>query len=74
MPLAEVFARLDLRRTGTTAIDVNRLLARLAEPRPEGLTTLQAVSRALSGVVAAAIALADPSRSSSAGRGAAIRE
>jgi predicted NBD/HSP70 family sugar kinase len=60
MPLTEVFARLGLRRTGTTAIDVDRLLARLAEPRSGGLTTLQAVARALSGVVAAAIALADP--------------
>jgi predicted NBD/HSP70 family sugar kinase len=50
MPLTEVFARLGLRRPGTTAIDVDRVRT---GPVP-------AVARAVAGVVAAAIALADP--------------
>ena len=55
MPLTEVFGQLGLRRPGTTAIDLDRLRASFAD----GLT-LQTVARAVSGVVAAAIALADP--------------
>ena len=60
MPFTEVFAQLGLRRPGTTAIDVDRLKARFDERQPGGGDTLQAVARALSGVIAAAIALADP--------------
>jgi predicted NBD/HSP70 family sugar kinase len=60
MPLTEVFAQLGLRRTGTTAIEVDHLQASFAHQQTDGLTTLQTVARALSGVVAAAIALADP--------------
>jgi predicted NBD/HSP70 family sugar kinase len=55
MPLTEVFARLGLRRPGTTAVDVDRLTSRLADG-----PTLRTVAAAVSGVVAAAIALADP--------------
>jgi predicted NBD/HSP70 family sugar kinase len=58
--LTEVFSQLGLRRPGTTAIDVDRLKARFDEPQPGGGDTLQTVARALSGVIAAAIALADP--------------
>lgn len=60
MPLTEVFARLDVRRPGTAAIDVDRLRARFDERQPGGVDTLQTVAHALSGVIAAAIALADP--------------
>jgi predicted NBD/HSP70 family sugar kinase len=60
VPLTEVFAQLGLRRPGTTAIDVDLLQARVDEGRPGGDDTLETVARALSGVVAAAIALADP--------------
>ena len=60
MPFTEVFAQLGLRRPGTTAIDVDRLKARFDERQPAGVDTLQTVARALSGVIAAAIALADP--------------
>jgi predicted NBD/HSP70 family sugar kinase len=61
VPLTEVFAQLGLRRPGTAAIDVDRLQARLDDRRSGGgLDTLQTLARALSGVIAAAIALADP--------------
>ena len=60
MPLTELFAGLGLRRSGTTAIDVDRLVSGLDQRQPEGLTTLQTLARALSGVVAAAVALTDP--------------
>ena len=60
VPLTEVFAQLGLRRPGTAAIDVDRLQAGLDERRSGGLDTLQTLARALSGVIAAAIALADP--------------
>ena len=56
--LTEVFARLGLRRPGTTAIDVDRLKA--VSTRPRTGRHLRTVARAVSGVVAAAIALADP--------------
>jgi len=52
MPLTEVFAALGLRHAGSTAIDVDALLA-AAEVR----TT---VARAVCGVLAAAVAFADP--------------
>ena len=57
MPLTDVFARLGLRRPWTTAIDVDRLTSRLADG-----PTLRTVAGAVSGVVAAAIALADPGK------------
>jgi predicted NBD/HSP70 family sugar kinase len=55
MPLTEVFAELGLRRPGSTAIDVARLTKSLEKPN-----TVRALAHALSGVVAAAIALTDP--------------
>jgi len=60
MPLTEVFAELGLRRPGTTAIDVDLLRSRLGRSRPGGAGVAQALARALAGVVAAAIAFADP--------------
>lgn len=57
--LTEVFAQLDLRRPGSTAVDVERLLARVAAA-DEGDPTLAALGAAVSGVVEAAVALADP--------------
>ncbi|MGW6932142.1 ROK family protein [Lentzea sp. NPDC054927] len=53
MPFIEVFGALGLRQAGSTAIDVDRLLAADAP-------TLEAVARAVSGVVTALVALADP--------------
>ena len=50
MPLTEVFAALGLRRPGSTAIDVDALLAGPYED----------LARAVSGVVSALVALADP--------------
>jgi predicted NBD/HSP70 family sugar kinase len=60
IPLTEVFAALNLRRSGTTAIDVDRLLASLDHTTPDETTTLATLARAVSGVLIAAIALADP--------------
>ena len=57
--LTEVFAQLGLRREGSTAIDVRRLRVRVAEA-PTGDPTLEALAAAVSGVLEAAIALADP--------------
>jgi predicted NBD/HSP70 family sugar kinase len=53
MPFIEVFAQLGLRQAGSTAIDVQRLLA-------AGDSTREAIGRAVAGVVAAAVTLADP--------------
>ncbi|MEV4704350.1 ROK family transcriptional regulator [Actinoplanes sp. NPDC049316] len=54
MPLTRVFAELGLHRPGTTAIDVDRLLAAASTPLHATL------GRAVSGVLAAVVALADP--------------
>jgi predicted NBD/HSP70 family sugar kinase len=53
----EVFAELGLRHPGSTAIDVERLLV-AAQQAPEVLTAL---ANAVSGVLAAIVALSDPS-------------
>jgi predicted NBD/HSP70 family sugar kinase len=53
----EVFAELGLRRTGSTAVNVEALLAGLAEP---GGTLAGHLALATGGVVAALVALADP--------------
>jgi predicted NBD/HSP70 family sugar kinase len=57
--LTVVFAQLDLRRSGSTAIDVDRLRRRVADA-PRGDATLAALGAAVSGVLEAVIALADP--------------
>ncbi|GAA0531490.1 ROK family transcriptional regulator [Paractinoplanes ferrugineus] len=53
VPFVEVFAQLGLRQEGSTAIDVERLLA-------ADESTRQVIGRAVAGVVAAAVTLADP--------------
>lgn len=53
MPFTDVFAALSLRQAGSTAIDVPRLLA-------SGDGVLATIGVAVAGIVAAAVALADP--------------
>jgi predicted NBD/HSP70 family sugar kinase len=59
IPFIEVFGELGLRQADSTAIDVDRLLAAAADPGPQ-TTTRQALGQAVSGVLAAVVALADP--------------
>ena len=58
VPFTEVFGALGLRRPGSTAIDVDALRAQVDSPR--NATVLGALSRAVGGVLAATVALADP--------------
>jgi predicted NBD/HSP70 family sugar kinase len=58
--LIDVFAELGLRRDGSTAIDVDRLLAAVSGGQPQAEATRAALGRAVSGVLAAVVALADP--------------
>ena len=60
MPLIEVFGELGLRQAGSTAIDVDRLLATAAGPQPGAPATRDLIGQAVSGAIAATIALADP--------------
>ena len=60
MPFIEVFGELGLRQTGATAIDVARLLAAAAGPGAQAAATRNVLGRAISGVLAAVVALADP--------------
>ncbi|WP_256792821.1 ROK family transcriptional regulator [Terrabacter sp. Ter38] len=57
--LTEVFAQLGLRRPGSTAIDVGLLRRRVADA-PDGDATIAALGAAISGVLDAVTALADP--------------
>jgi predicted NBD/HSP70 family sugar kinase len=57
--LIDVFGALDLRRPGSTAIDVDRLLAAATGPQPEAAAILQILAQAVGGILAAAVALAD---------------
>ena len=59
MRLIEVFRVMDLRRPGSTAIDVDRLLAAVTGAQPQAAAIRQILSRAVSGILAAAVALAD---------------
>ena len=59
-PFTDVFRTLDLRLPGSTAIDVDRLLATVSSRESRGQDVLAAVGRAVAGVVAAAVALLDP--------------
>lgn len=59
MRLIEVFSALELRRPGSTAIDADRLLAAATGPQPQAATVRQILSQAVSGVLAAAVALTD---------------
>jgi len=56
----EVFAELGVRRAGSTAVDVERLLSTVAGPDPDAVAMREALGRAISGVLAAVVALTDP--------------
>jgi predicted NBD/HSP70 family sugar kinase len=58
VPFTEVFAALGLRRPGSTAIDVDALRAEVGSATDTA--TIAVLSRAVCGVLAAAVALADP--------------
>jgi predicted NBD/HSP70 family sugar kinase len=58
--LIEVFDELGLRQAGSTAIDVDRLLAAATGPHAAAVATRAALSDAVGGVLAAVVALADP--------------
>jgi predicted NBD/HSP70 family sugar kinase len=58
--LIEVFGELGLRRHGSTAIDVDRLLAAVGGAGTRATTMRHALGQAISGVLAAVVALADP--------------
>lgn len=60
MPLIDVFGAVGLRRPGSTAVDVPALLTavRGGDPRADEVTTT--IARAVCGVLAAAVAFADP--------------
>jgi predicted NBD/HSP70 family sugar kinase len=60
MPLLEVFSELDLRQPGSTAIDVDRLLAAVTGPGSGAEATREVIGRAVGGVLAAIVALTDP--------------
>ncbi|MGH3402679.1 MAG: ROK family transcriptional regulator [Streptosporangiaceae bacterium] len=59
-PFIEVFGELGLRQPRSTAIDVTRLLAAASGPQAQPTATRRALARAVSGVLAAIVALADP--------------
>ena len=59
MRLIDVFGALELRRPGSTAIDADRLLAAATGAQPQAAAIRQILARAVGGVLAAAVALAD---------------
>jgi predicted NBD/HSP70 family sugar kinase len=58
--LIDVFGQLDLSRAGSTAIDVDRLLATVDAGGTTATTVLQVLSQAIAGVLAGIVALTDP--------------
>lgn len=60
MPLTEVFASLGLRRPGSTAIDTDALLAAVHLDDARARVLGETLARAICGVLAAVVALADP--------------
>jgi predicted NBD/HSP70 family sugar kinase len=60
VPLTEVFAQLGLRHSGSTAVNVGALLAAVDGPGTRASETTGVLARAVSGVLAAMVALADP--------------
>jgi predicted NBD/HSP70 family sugar kinase len=58
--LIEVFGELSLRRAGSTAIDADRLLRAVAGQDAAAASVRRALGQAISGVLAAIVALADP--------------
>ncbi len=60
VPFTEVFGALGLRREGSTAIDVETLRDSIETDDESGTRVREALARAVSGVLSAAVALADP--------------
>ena len=60
MRLIDVFNELGLRRPGSTAIDIGHLLTAVSDRRPQAQTVRHALGQAISGVLAAVVALCDP--------------
>lgn len=60
VPFIDVFGALGLRQPGSTAIDVRRLLAEASGSEPAAAATRDVLAGAVSGVLAALTALADP--------------
>ena len=60
MRLIDVFGELGLRRAGSTAIDAGRLLTAVSGGGPQAEATRQTLGQAISGVLAAVVALSDP--------------
>jgi predicted NBD/HSP70 family sugar kinase len=58
--LIDVFGDLGLRRAGSTAIEVDHLLSLATGPGPRAGPTRQVMAEAVSGVLAALVALVDP--------------
>ena len=59
-PVIEVFGQLGLRQPGSTAIDVDRLVAAVTGQAPEAAAARHALGQAVGGVLAAIVALTDP--------------
>jgi predicted NBD/HSP70 family sugar kinase len=60
MPFIEVFGELGLRQADSTAIDADRLLGAATGPGPQAAAIRHALGLAVSGVLAAVVALTDP--------------
>jgi predicted NBD/HSP70 family sugar kinase len=60
MPLIDVFGALGLRRAHSTAIDAERLLAAAAGDHASAHEARRTLGQAVSGVLAAVVALCDP--------------
>lgn len=60
LPFTEVFAHLDLRAPGSTAIDVGKLVAAVGRHDDDADAVVAALADAVSGVLLAAVAFSDP--------------
>jgi predicted NBD/HSP70 family sugar kinase len=60
MRLIDVFGELGLRRAGSTAIDTDRLLTTVSGDQPQAAAVRHTLGQAVSGVLAAVVALSDP--------------
>lgn len=60
MHLINVFGELGLRRAGSTAIDVGRLLTVISGEQPQAAAVRHTLGQAIGGVLAAVVALSDP--------------
>lgn len=61
VPFTEMFAALGLRRPGSTAIDVDRLLSEVDRGGAAAQRTSSQLAQGICGILAAVVALADPS-------------